>query len=373
MSVRLPRFFVPQSETLAPLAPLDETCWPDHVIDAFYLEGNREWVATVCSDAGLRLLPVDGNLPDNVKEQLAAYEVAGGQVRRMNLNELFLLAVRYFDRSQGNGFARPVKLSGTLFGPFGPAHAARDVHQVDGELLISQAELLDAISTDAAAAFRYPALRDTRMFHLTLAGDHEDELRGGLGVILAYPLLPPELCIDGPANQAMIRTNLLEVLVGIQGEPDKGFNPKAELSKWLTSFTGRKVNLTTQNTLEEGIQLAQQSLKSLSDWPSPRVTAMRQRLASKPAPPPPPPVSPATPKIPRPPEPTYKAVDFDARPDLSKTPKGNPEWMNDFGSSSSPIPRASHTPKPSAPKPQPKPSTPKPKSDGTPDWMKDFQ
>jgi len=370
----MPRFFVPQSETLAPLPPLDETCWPEHVIDAFYLEGSREWVATVCSDAGLRLLPVDGSLPDNVKEQLAAYEVAGGKVRRMNLTELFLLAVRYFDRSQGDGFTRPVKLSGTLFGPFGPGHAAHAVQQVEGELLITQAEFLDAIATDAPAAFRYPALRDTRMFHLTLAGDHEDELKNGRGVILAYPLLPPDLCIDGPANQAMIRTNLLEVLIGVQGEPQKGFNPKAELSKWLTSFVGRKVSLTTQNTLEEGLQLAEQSLKSLQDWPSPRVTALRTRLASRPATPVPPPVSPptpTTPKIPRPPEPTYQP-DFDARPDLSKTPRGNPEWMDDFGSA--PVPKRSSPPPPTprpAPKPQPK-AAPK-KSEGTPDWMKDFQ
>src|SRR5262249_32282812 len=155
------------------------------------------------------------------------------------------------------------------------------------------------------------------LFHLLLPGDREDEIRRGAGIVLAYPLLPPELTLNDVSNELVVSQLLYDILVSLkedlereqivhplrsivlpvpsrttlerqlisQGYEIKGGTAvkKAEsgggfqglLATVFGQFMSDRLDLPPEGGTDDFLNLAVTTLNTLPGWPSPRVSVLR--------------------------------------------------------------------------------------------------
>ncbi len=439
----LPKYFVSRADGV--VRPLAEMLPPAHVLDAFFVGGphlvEREWIVATDAVGNLMAMPDENRaaLPETLQAELAFHEMIGMQRKRLlEVAEFFLFYVQFLEQPvQAPGLNDPVYLYGTLFGPY-PTSAGQPPAGRQGQLTVTRADLLEALAQGAQYAFRYVGTSGAeqaspRCFHFLLPADREEELERGRGFVLAYPLLPPELIINDVSNEVTVRQLAYDVLSALRDDlrsagvrhplcdttlpvpsrylleqelQSKGYEINGDTARkkqtadegfqgWLASAFGtlmsERLELPPEASTDEFVMLAARTLDTFAGWPSPRATALRNRVRL--APPeayrharqqPHTPIQikiPATtaPSPPKPPIPTYPErlptwiQDFIAThrqpsqsaPSLTSTattsatqePKTKPDWMEDFATHST------HDPQ-----------TPdKPAAKAKPDWMKDFE
>lgn len=434
----VPKYFVSRTEQKA---PVHENLSPLHVLDSFWL-GNRhlatqEWVVATDLIGNLIAWPdADrAKLPETIQAELTFFEMTCKVPKRnLHVAEIYLFYLQMLEQpGPAPGFNDPIYLYGTLFGPF-PQASAQPVSGIEGQLTVTRADLLEALAQNAPYAFRYApqagaAQHSPRCFHLLLPADREDELSQGRGLVLAYPLLPPELILNEVRNEQFVKQLAYDVLSALredlrlaglrlplcemtlpvpsraQLEQDlqaegyeikgdtarKQFQVSAQEQGWLRavfeSLTAEQLQLPPEGTIEDYVNLAAQTLAQLPEWPSARARAIRERVTAMPpninrtvaavrsAPLTQPALTPPT----EPPRVTLKPVERAA-------------WIEDFIAShqvpGQPAPRLTTTPlinrdatqstswqEDFAPPTNPSKPTAKPakQQSAQPDWMKDFE
>jgi len=416
----LPRYFVSraaaQGFSQLPAEPLS----PAHVVDCFFTGGRhlveREWLVATDALGNLLALPDESRdqFPETVQAELAFHEICARPAKRLLAAvDFFLFYVQLLEQpAEAPGLNDPVYLYGTLFGPYPAAGAPPP--GVEGQLTATRADLLDGLVRGAAHAFCYarpsgddgPALR---CLHLMLPGDREAETRGGSGVVLAYPLLPPQLILNEVANEIVVSQLLYDTLSAfaedlareqidhplrgktlpvpsrlaledqlraqgydIRGdaaarkvEAGEGF--QGFLASVFGSLMGEELALPPEGAVDDFLGLARLTLDALPGWPSPRAAALRSlvraappeayRPAARPRPSPPVRIPAASaPAVPPP------------APERAATPaaagrREPPAWMQDF--------IVAHQ-RPGAPPPRVTPTAPSPPAAAGPEWMTDF-
>lgn len=404
----LPRYFVGRSERQTP----GEVFPPDHVVDCFFVGARhlaaREWVVAVDAAGGLQTLPRDdGELSEAIQAELAYHEMSGGRGRLLEASECFLFSLELLEQPAGTpGWNDPVYLYGTLYGPC-PAY--EKAAGVEGQLAITRGDLLEGLIRSADHAFKYarPGAESAppRCFHLTLPADREEEIRQGMGIVLAYPLLPEELILTDVSNEIVVKQLIYDTLIAIKedlerervahplrsmvipvpsrfmleqqlmaegysirngfavkkaqgGEGFKGF-----LAGVFGSLMNDSLELPPEADVDEFLEIAGRVLNSLPVWPSPRAAALRTRV--KPAPAEAHcnrrPAQPPQTRIPQPGEIRPRAPVRPIR--QSDEP---PDWMRDFIA-------AHHRPNAASPRLTSTLGVKKPAPSPKPEWMKDFE
>jgi hypothetical protein len=424
----LPRFFVSKGDPPELLDPLDDGLQPVHALDVFrigapHLEP-QEWIVALDSAGALRPLPASWRprLPEVVQGELACHELSGAPGRMLEVCELFFFDVRLAEQAGAvPGLNDPVYLYGTLYGPCRGVPEP-DTWRVEGQLTVTRADVLEGLVRGAPLAFRYPGElgRLSCCYHMMLPADREEEIHQGKGIVLAYPLLPPDLALDGAANEALVKQLLFDLLNALKEDlesqalahplrgvvlpvPSRAFleaelkaqgykvqgdsalppaGSQAGLRGFLAtvfgSFAGRRLTLPPEGTVDDFLALARRALQGLPGWPTERDVALRARIHPLSSGPRPPLQSPPAPR-PQPRTPTARAP--------APPPQGPPPWVQDFvrshrpagsppprvtssyGGSSAPEWMKDFEPRPAAPKPARKPSGPGP---ARPAWMEDF-
>ena len=314
-----PRYFTPRPTAASaprpgPLAG---------ALDAFVLEGAQqagEWVVGVDGLGALTAEPLGGPASPSarVQAQLAYHEVAGGGRRRVAAEALWLFECKLVEQAPDNpGTDDPVYLYGTLVGPLG---AGADLPRVEGQLAVTRSDLLDAAVQDAAHAFRFGGRvgdpfrsASARAFHLHLAADRVEEIEQGRGVVIAYPVLAPDLQAMSEGNAWFFDQMLYDVLVGLWGDvaresppparwpeelpvPDRGDHEaelrargfaiegdtavrrrKGLLGAVLSSFVEDRRALPAEGDSDGYVELAREALTAVPGWPPARVSALRAR------------------------------------------------------------------------------------------------
>lgn len=327
MTPTRPRYFVPRPtrEAAAPTASGPGRIV--HALDLFVLEESahrgREWMVGLDEAGTLVLLPIEDrrHLPAAVQAELSYHEVASGGPRRLAFSEVYLFSAQFIEpAADAPGANDPVHLFGTLHGPF-PRPAGVTAAATEGQLTVTRADLLEGLVMGEAWAFRFSgevgsAGPSSRCFHMMLPGDREEVAAEGRGVVLAYPLLPPELTLTDAANEILVSQLLYELLAALRedlrkeqaecvwltdelpvpsraafiqrlesdgytlegdvavrrGEARRGF-----LASLFGASRGDRVIVPPEGTLAEYLGLARAALASLPGWPSRRAVALRAR------------------------------------------------------------------------------------------------
>ena len=409
------------------------------MVDSFrfsnHYTAGQEWIVSTDSLGNLQASADDNRnaLPAQVQTELAWFEMSGYRKRQIEAAEIYLFYLQVLEQlPETPGLNDPIYLYGTLFGPY---PSASPVAGVEGQLTITRADLLEGMLIGAEFSFRFAGNGEgtPRCFHLPLPADGDEEIRQGRGVVIAYPLLPPELILTDVANELFACRLLYDTLSALKSdaEEEKISHPlkqitlpvpsrtlleqqlqaegyeikndkavrKAEQSGLLANVFGallsESLKLPPEGRPEDFIELARLTLKALPGWPSARALALRNLI--KPAPPgsahrtiiPPPSPSPQTnysrPQLPRRPEslsdePPSWVQDFIVTHQGSNTTKPRltsnsgsdtnfPDWMKDFADDS--IPSMIET-DPNETKASHKSTTHPITKRNQPDWMEDF-
>ncbi len=345
---------------------------PAHVVDCFRLSNSytvsQEWIVATDSLGNLQAL-ADGNranFPDQVQTELAWFEMSGYGKRQIEATEIYLFYLQVMEQlPEAPGLNDPIYLYGTLFGPY---PSASPVAGVEGQLTITRADLLEGLLLDAEFPFRFAGDGEgtPRCFHLPLPADSADEIRQGRGMVIAYPLLPPELTItdvtnelfacrliydtlnalkedaeeekiNHPLNQITLPVPsraMLEQQLQTEGyeiEGDKAVRKTSRdgkepglLATVFNALLGESLKLPPEGCPEDFVELAKLTLRALPGWPSARALALRNQikpatLASSHRPINPPPIPPQT--VYSRPKPPLK---------LESLHDGPPAWVQDF-------------------------------------------
>ena len=376
---------------------------PAHVVDCFRLSNSytvgQEWIVATDSLGNLQAL-ADGNranLPAEVQTELAWFEMSGYGKRQIEAAEIYLFYLQVMEQlPEAPGLNDPIYLYGTLFGPY---PSASPVAGIEGQLTITRADLLEGMLLGANFAFRFSGNGDgpPRCFHLALPAAGEEEIRQGRGIVIAYPLLPPELIVTDVTNElftcrliydtlAALKEDAAEEQIhhplnqitlpvpsramleqqlqteGYEIKDDKAvrkFRRDGEESGLLSTVLGVLLNeslkLPPEGRPEDFVDLARLTLQGLPGWPTGRALALQNRIKSAPAvsghrtitpPPVPPQAAYSRPKLPPPPK------------SLNDDP---PSWVQDFIINH----QGSNTAKPHL-------TSYSPHDTNSPDWMKDF-
>ena len=266
-----------------------------------------------------------------MQNELAFNEISNANGGRLiEASEVFLFDLQLLEQPAGApGWNDPVYLYGRLYGPY-PESASEPQVGVEGQLTLTRGDLLQGLVDEAAGAFRCAGTGDAagqarRCFHLMLPGDAEVEIRGGSGLILAYPLLPAELITDDVSNEIVVSQLLFDMLSALKEDlereqaehPLRGLTlpvpSRASLEQQLRSqgyeiegdtavrkaasgegfkgllasvfgaLTSESVQLPPEADVDEMVDLANRVLSSLPGWPPPRARALRERVRPAPA------------------------------------------------------------------------------------------
>lgn len=375
----LPRYFVARDGGRERARLPADILAPAHVVDCFFAGGGhvveREWVVT--TDVAGHLLPLPGAgraaLPETIRAESAYHEVSGGgRGRLIEVAEFYLFHLQLMEQPSP-GLDDPVYLYGELFGPY-PAPGGEFSAGVEGQLTVTRADLLDGLVRGAKYPFRYAGTEGDsgpppRCFHLALPADREDAVSRGGGVVLAYPLLPPELALDDAANEIIVSTLLHDTLSALKEDlsragvdhplrtltlpvpsrpalerqlQSQGYEvsgdtavkktPAGEgfrglLASVFGSLMAESLELPPEAEVDDFLRIAALALEALPGWPSPRAAALRDRI--KPAPPEL--YRDETPRQPAPPAPETAPRPRRKMP-VRAAPAGDgpPAWMQDF-------------------------------------------
>ncbi len=393
----LPKYFLRRADAPNP-APLPQS--PAHIVDCFCLNNrhtaNQEWIVAVDALGNLQALP-DGNrqnLPPQVQTELAWFEMSDHRKRQIEATELYLFYLQVLEQlPEAPGLNDPIYLYGTLFGPY---PSASPVAGVEGQLTITRADLLEGMLLGADFAFRFAGSGGdpSCCFHLMLPADTEDAVAHGQGVIIAYPLLPPELIVNEVANELFACRLLYDTMSALKADAEEeniyhplkqttlpvpsralleqqlqteGYEIKGDkavrksnrdgepaglLAKVFGALLSESLKLPPEGQPEDFLQLAKLTLRALPGWPTARSVALNNLI--KPASP----IAARTAITPPPPP----AQTLASRPKLpSRATNEPPAWVKDFA--------ATHQ-RPSSEKPR---LTSHSANDiNSPEWMKDF-
>lgn len=224
-SHQLPSYFVSRDGAPGADIAAGETPAPAHVLDFFSVGGRhrfeREWIVAADALGGLAALPDEGrgDFPEAIRTELAYHEVSGSYSKRViEAAEFFIFNLQLLEQpvADARDFDAPVYLYGSLSGPY-PGRENRSPACVEGQLTVTRLELLESLVREAEFAFRYAGTDDrsefaSRCFHLLLPADREGEVRRGRGLVLAYPLLPPELMSNDLANEIVVSQLAYDIL-----------------------------------------------------------------------------------------------------------------------------------------------------------------
>ena len=399
-----------------------------HIIDAFTLESRHvratEWIVGVDFMGTLLAYPADalGSLDSAARAELAYGEVSCRPRRTIYAEELYLFDLQLVEQSSdAPGTNDPVHLYGALQGPF---PAARDgaASLIEGQLTVTRADVFAGLAGGAGHAWRYGSSSETavgRCLNMLLPADRSEEIAAGRGLVVAYPLLPPDLWMPAPANEVLVSQILFDLLAALRkdlgGEdamrlpvPNRsafiaelegqgytvegdvatrrttGTGLRRVLASVAATFAGDKVTIPPEGKIDQFLAIAANALAKIDGWPTPAQRAIASLAPQAGAPPrrggPPrweraaPPPDSAAP-APRPPH-ASRIAPRPAVPEWTKDFMAGNEstggsyltttrpasvavaaaWAEDF---SAPGPRAAVPASPAA-------------GDGRADWMKDF-
>lgn len=374
---------------------------PAHVVDCFrftnsYTTG-QEWIVATDSLGNLQAL-TDGNrnhLPAQIQTELAWFEMTGHRQRQIEAAEIYLFYLQVLEQlPEAPGLNDPIYLYGTLFGPY---PSASPVAGVEGQLTITRADLLEGMLLGAEFAFRFAGNGDgtPRCFHLTLPADGEEAIRHGRGVVIAYPLLPPELILADVTNELFTCRLLFDTLSALKSDAEEerirhplnditlpvpsramleqqlqaeGYeikedkavrkSPRGEeqsglLATVFGALLSERLKLPPEGCSEDFIELARLTLKALPGWPSARSVALRNLIRLAP---------PASGHKPINSPPTPAVVSRPRLPQRMNPPTDDPPaWVQDFIG----VHQSAITTKPRL-------TSNSALDENAPDWMKDF-
>ncbi|MFN0111110.1 MAG: hypothetical protein ACKVZH_19795 [Blastocatellia bacterium] len=300
-----------------------------HIVDCFRLSNSyteaQDWIVATDSFGNLQAL-ADGarsHLPAQAQSELAWFEMAGHGKRQIEASEIILFYLQMMEQlPEAPGLNDPIYLYGTLFGPY---PSASPVSGVEGQLTITRADLLEGLLLGAEFAFRFAGNGDNgpRCFHLTLPADGEDAIRHGRGVVIAYPLLPPELILADVTNELFTCRLIHDTLTalkedamdekishpinnialpvpsralleqqleseGYEIKDDKAVrkpNPDDQrgfLTNALGALLRESMKLPPEGSPEDFIELARLTLRALPRWPTARAVALRNLIKHAP-------------------------------------------------------------------------------------------
>lgn len=323
----LPRYFVCRGDAHAGKPDDAHAGELVHAVDSFFAGARhveqREWVVAVTADGNLAAVAVGqaADLPVCVQSELAHNEVAGSAgARLIEACEFYVFHVELLEQSaETPGLNDPVYLYGTLFGPY-PEDSGEG--GVEGQLTVTRADVLYGLIEEARYGFSYSdgmgaAGQSLRCLHMMLPGDRDEEIRRGRGIVLAYPLLPPEIVVADVSNELIACQLLYDILSAIKEDlaeegvanplrstvlpvpsrsllesqlTDQGYVVKGNsatrkgsgrslgaglLRSILGSLAGDQVDLPPEGSVDDLIEIAARVLRSLPGWPPPRSLALR--------------------------------------------------------------------------------------------------
>lgn len=329
----LPRYFVGHADSLNTEENTTESD-PLHVIDSFFIGAShleeREWIVTVDHLGNLRALPRDNrNLyPEALQNELAFNEISRSSrdSRLIEASEVFLFNLQLVEQvSSAPGWNDPVYLYGTLY-KMAPSYPGKPSAGIKGQLTVTRGDILDGLVTGSEYAFRYNGFGGgagsfSRCFQMMLPGDTEAEIRGGAGVVLAYPLFPPELLVTDVANEIIVSQLVYDLLTslkedlkreqinhpllaallpvpnrfeleqnlkseGYKIDGDTAFKKrdsaegfKGFLASVFGALMSDNLTLPPEGKTEEFLALARETMRHLqNDFPTPRIIALRNCL-----------------------------------------------------------------------------------------------
>lgn len=377
---KLPRYFVSRADAPSHNNMPEEILSPAHIIDSFFIGSRhleeREWIVATDGLGGLLMLPdaQRTSFTESAQHELAFNEISNANGGRLiEAAEVFLFDLQLLEQPAGaQGWNDPVYLYGRLYGPY-PESADKPQPGVEGQLTVTRCDLLQGIVDEAASAFRYAGTDATagqslRCFRLLLPGDTEEEIRRGVGVILAYPLLPAELTTADVSNEIVVSQLLYDLLSALkedlereqlthplrqlilpvpsralleqqllsQGYEIKGDNASKKVDSgagfkgFLASVFGALMDdtlkLPPEAEVDEFLDIARRTLAALPGWPSVRAVALRNCVK----------LAPARRKLYSAPPPLIRTPQLSAplpavhAPQPTRRSSEPPEWMKDF-------------------------------------------
>lgn len=332
----IPRYFITRPDAGTSSRSSEDLLPPAHVIDSFFIGGRhlaeQEWVVATDCLGNLQALPDASRdaFPEAVQAELAWHEVSGGNRKRLlEVTEFFLFHMQLLEQpAETPGLNDPVYLYGTLYGPY-PATENRSPAGVEGQLTITRADLLEGLLQGAGYAFHCAkpggeGAPVARCFHLPLPADREEEIERGRGVVLTYPLLPPELILDEASNETVVSRLLYDILTALKEDfarenikhplrsmalpvpsrfaleqqlQSNGYEIKGNqatkktqagsgfqgfLASVFGSLMSESLELPPEGKADDFLKIAAMTLNNLPGWPSRRALALRNRLKSAP-------------------------------------------------------------------------------------------
>ncbi|MBL8739433.1 MAG: hypothetical protein JNK04_00015, partial [Myxococcales bacterium] len=306
--MKLPRQFVPRAGS--PEVPGEPNPLA-HIIDAFTLESRHvratEWIVGVDFMGTLLAYPADalGSLDSAARAELAYGEVSCRPRRTIYAEELYLFDLQLVEQSSdAPGTNDPVHLYGALQGPF---PAARDgaASLIEGQLTVTRADVFAGLAGGAGHAWRYGSSSETavgRCLNMLLPADRSEEIAAGRGLVVAYPLLPPDLWMPAPANEVLVSQILFDLLAALRkdlgGEdamrlpvPNRsafiaelegqgytvegdvatrrttGTGLRRVLASVAATFAGDKVTIPPEGKIDQFLAIAANALAKIDGWP----------------------------------------------------------------------------------------------------------
>lgn len=328
MAVRpFPRYFVARGDAAEPARAVDPVS-SIHALDSFFVGGRhvseREYVVTVDQSGDLNLLPGENKseFPGELQSELSYSDMIGSGGRLLDAIEFYIFNVQLLEQP-GNapGLNDPVYLYGTLYGPF-PSETTLQPAGLDGQLTVTRGDLLEGLIQSAKHPFGYSpdAGVSGRSLHITLAGDREEEIARGAGIVMAYPMLPGDMVQTNPANELVVTQMLYDVLSALRADmiAEKVSSPLCKMTLpvpnrmlveeqlkqrgytiegntavikttvtqgfqgFLASAFGSimkdRLDLPPEGTLNEFLEIAERALKAFRGWPPKRIWALQQRI-----------------------------------------------------------------------------------------------
>lgn len=322
-----PRYFVARGDAAEPARAIDPV-QSIHALDSFFVGGRhvseREYVVTVDQAGDLNLLPGENKsvFPGELQSELSYSDMIGSGGRLLDAIEFYIFNVQLLEQP-GNapGLNDPVYLYGTLYGPF-PSDSSLQPAGLDGQLTVTRGDLLEGLIQSAKHPFGYSpdAGVSGRSLHITLAGDREEEIARGAGIVMAYPMLPGDMVQSNPANELVVTQMLFDVLSALRADmiAEKVSSPLCKMTLpvpnrmlleeqlklrgytiegntaiikttvtqgfqgFLASAFGSimkdRLELPTEGTLNEFLEIAEKALKAFRGWPPKRIWALQQRI-----------------------------------------------------------------------------------------------
>lgn len=379
---QLPRYFVAHS---ASADAVDDDGELLHVVDTFFVGSRhlkeREYFVVVDQFGNLRTVPGEkrGQFSEMLQNELAFNEISRNRSPRLiEANNVFLFNLQLVEQVGGvPGWNDPVYLYGTLSETVSTEKA---IAGIKGQLTVTRGDLLEGLINCADDAFRYGSFAGSagnfsQCFHITLPGDTEDEIRRGFGIVLAYPLFPPELLLTDVSNEIIISQLIYDLLSSLKEDfkreqishplvstvlpvpnrleieqklTSQGYLIEGEravkktvsgegFKGFLASVFGALMNddltLPPEGTTQDFLALARETMRHLqNDYVSPRIIALKDCLKAAPAGQTnevfvPPPIIKTPHQMPPVSIPVAPPVRLENR---TKTENEPPDWMRDF-------------------------------------------